>query len=106
MGSGIIIEAYASLNSPIFQKHMKAAYFCVGEGLSLPAETSEFFRGNVAGGNFEDVEPKVALNYIKNGLSMDFDVHAGDVDEGVDEYHFQVSDIPDGVDRIVVKRVQ
>jgi len=99
MSSDIKVQAFAGKNSDEFQKHYKAVLFCIQNELSYPKETSEFFKGKVGGDNLEDIEEDSILQYIENGVEIPLKTTG---DEFGNEIRFNVSDIPDGVDEIVV----
>ena len=97
MGSTIEIKGYTGKTNPEFTKHLKAVEFCFENDLSLPIETSEFFRGKVDGGNIEDCTKEVALDYVRKGLQIPLRVERFGVD-----YIIKVKEIPTSVDEIVV----
>lgn len=99
MGVSLNVQAFAGKNSEEFQKHYKAVKFCIENGLSYPKETSEFFKGKVGGDNLEDIVEDAVLRYIENGVEVDLKITSDDYGN---EIRFNVSDIPNGVDEIVV----
>jgi|SRR6185503_688847 len=92
------IKAFAGKNSPEFQKHLKAVQFCIENGLSFPAETSQFFKGKVGGDNLEDISTHVIMQYIENGVEVSLPI------QYVNEYTIKipVASIPKEVDEIIV----
>ena len=99
MGVSLSATAYLSKESKEFQKHYSAVKFCIEKELSFPKETTEFFRGKIDGEDLEDIKPDSILDYLGNGVSVNMHF------EYLSEYEVQikVSEIPSGVDLIVVK---
>lgn len=91
--------AYAGKESKEFQKHYNAVKFCIENELSFPKETSDFFKGKLGGDDLEDIKAEAILGYLENGISveMPFRYLRGS------EVQINVSEIPSGVDLIVVK---
>ena len=99
MGVSLDVQAFAGKNSEEFKKHYKSVKFCIENGLSYPKETSEFFKGKVSGGDLEDITKNAILEYIENGVEIPLKTTGDDYGN---EIRFNVSDIPNGVDEIVV----
>jgi len=99
MSVSINIQAFAGKNSEEFQKHYKAVKFCIENELSYPKETSEFFKGKVGCDDLEDIEPSSILKYIENGVKIPLKTTG---DGYGNEIRFNVSDIPNGVDEILI----
>lgn len=97
MSLSINVQAFAGKNSKEFNTHYKSVKFCIENKLSFPKETSEFFKGNVCGDDLEDIKDEFLLQYIENGIEVPLKI-SGDSQE----IRFNVSDIPEGVDEIVV----
>ena len=93
------VKAFAGKNSEEFQKHYKIVAFCIENKVSYPKETSDFFKGTLDGDNLEDFNNDYVLEKIKNGIEIDFKKTR---DGYGNEIRFNVSDIPHGVDEIVV----
>lgn len=93
------VKAFAGKNSEEFQKHYKIVVFCIENKVSYPKETSDFFKGTLDGDNLEDFNDDYVLEKIKNGIEIDFKKTR---DGYGSEIRFNVSDIPHGVDEIVV----
>lgn len=100
----LYVKAFMSENSPEFKKHLKAVKFCLENKLSFPKETEDFFRGKVDGGDLDDfcdedgVCDDAVLHYIKNGLEHPLKFEQ--INEC--EIHIKTSDIPSGVEKIIV----
>ena len=99
MSVSLNATAYSSKESKEFQKHYGAVKFCIENELSFPKETSEFFKGKLGGDDLEDIKSEAILGYLENGVSieMPFRYLRGS------EVQINVSEIPSGVDLIVVK---
>ena len=97
MSVSINLQAFAGKNSEEFKKHYKAVKFCIENGLSYPKETSEFFKGKACGYDLEDIQQSSVLEYIENGIEIPIKTTGDDC-----EIRFNVSDIPKGVDEIIV----
>ena len=99
MSVSLNATAYSSKESEEFQKHYNSIKFCIEKKLSFPKETSEFFKGKLGGYDLEDIETESILGYLENGVSveMPFRYFRGS------EVQINVSEIPSGVDLIVVK---
>ena len=69
------IKVYACTDntSEIYQKHLNAVKFCVENNLSLPSETSNFFKGKIGDGDLEDYEKEYWYDYVKSGFSTYLD---------------------------------
>lgn len=93
------VQAFAGKNSEEFQKHYKAVKFCTENGLIYPKETIEFFKGKVGSDDLEDIVPDAVLKHIENGVQVEFKANG---DYYGNQIRFNVSDIPKGVDEIVV----
>jgi len=100
MGLSLNVKAFAGKNSEEFQKHYRAVKFCIENGLSYPKETSEFFKGKVDGNDLEDIVEDAVLRCIENGVEIPIETTR---DDYRNEIRFNVSDIPEGVDEIVVR---
>jgi 16S rRNA C967 or C1407 C5-methylase (RsmB/RsmF family) len=98
MSTTLSVTAHASKNSPEFQKHFKAVGFCIENDLSFPAETSAFFKGKIGGGDLESVIPAALMKHLENGIVVDMPVENNGYQAII-----KVSDIPAGVDLIMVK---
>ena len=98
MGCSLSVSGYLSKNNPDYQKHFKAVKFCIENNLSFPKETSEFFKGSINGDDLEDYKKDSLIELIENGKEVEIPVE----DLGY-EQRIKVSDIPHGVDMIIVK---
>jgi hypothetical protein len=101
MSCSISVTAFASKDSEEFKKHYGAVKFCIENGLSYPKETSEFFKGKVAGDDLEDISEDCILGYIKDGVEISLDDCM--VTDHEDREVIQVGKIPKSVDRIIVE---
>lgn len=99
MSTSLSIKAYSSKQSKEYQKHYKAVQFCVENELSYPKETSEFFKGKIGGFDLEDYSIDYILEKIENGVEVPLIGMTGDSWNGI---KIKVSDIPAGVDEIIV----
>ncbi len=97
MSTSISVKAYSGKGSKEFQKHLGAVKYCIENELSFPKETSEFFKGKVAGDDLEDINPSSILQYIENGVQVPFGMT---ISNGA--IRIKVSDIPASVDEIVI----
>ncbi len=95
------VKAYTSTESKEFQKHFNAVAFCLENELSFPKETSKFFKGKLGGDDLEDIKPEYILDYIKHGIEVPFKTNWLILKEQT-EIKIKVSEIPSGVDLIVV----
>ena len=100
MSVSISINGYSSKDGQEFQKHFKAVKFCIENELSFPKETSAFFKGKIGGDDLEDVKPEYILKYLEYGVEVELPIVR--LNNGY-EKHIKVSDIPKGVDLIVIK---
>jgi hypothetical protein len=98
MSTTLSVTAHSSKNSPEFQKHFKAVVFCIENDLSFPAETSAFFKGKIGGDDLESINRTAIMKYIENGIAVDMPVENNGYQATIN-----VSDIPAGVDLIMVK---
>lgn len=101
MGVTVTVTAYAGENSPEFKKHFKAVQFCIENELSFPKETSEFFKGKVGGSNLEDIRSEHIIEYIENGIEVDLPLEK--LDQYGNGYIINTKEIPEEVDKIIVK---
>ena len=100
MSVSLNVKAYLSKESKEFQKHFNAVKFCIENELSYPKETSEFFKGKINGDDLEDISNEYILEHIKNGVEVPLKTTG---DKWGNEIRIKVSEIPSGVDEIVVK---
>ena len=100
MSTSIDIKGYTGKTNPEFIIHLEAVEFCFKNNLSLPKETSEFFKGKIEGGNIEDFTEKAALEYVRKGFSVPLAIDRCGFD-----YILKVKDIPSSVDEIVITLV-
>lgn len=101
MSYSLSVQGFSSKDSPEFKKHYAAVKFCVENDLSLPKETSEFFKGNVHGDSLEDLRKESWLENIEDGISVPL-IFTDDYEW---ERRIKVSEIPKEVDEIVFKMV-
>jgi len=100
MGASLSVQGFADVENPEYQKHYKAVSFCVENGLSLPKETSDFFKGKVGMDDLEDIRKESWVDAVNHGLSVELPLTKIDNWGLVKE--IKVSDIPKEVDRIII----
>ena len=99
MSTSLNAVAYSSKENPEFKKNLEAVKFCIQNHLSFPKETSEFFKGKLAGDDLEDINPDSILKYIENGVEVDMTFRYFKSSE----VHINVSEIPKEAEVIIVK---
>ena len=98
MGVSLVVKGFSDKEDPTFNKHLSAVRFCIQNNLSLPKETSEFFRGKVYGEDPENYVGKHLIEHLKNGVEIPLTLHSDPYGATI---RIKVSEIPEGVSEII-----
>jgi len=92
------VRGFYGKDNPEFKKHYNAVCFCVENDLSLPKETSEFFKNKISGGSLEDLEKEYWVDNINNGIEVDIQLSG-------DPYRkeINVKNLPSNLDILIVE---
>lgn len=100
MSRSIIINGYAGKESKEFRKHLAAVKFCICHELSLPKETSVFFKGKIDGEDLEAYKRESWLECIENGIEIDLPIIHHEHE--CDKFKLKMSEIPKEVEEIII----
>lgn len=93
MSCYIVARAHADNTSKNYQRHLRAVKFCVENNLSLPKETSKYFKSE----NLEDYKKDTWAERIENGFST---LHLGSAQQYLE---IPIEDIPEDTKKIIIQ---
>ena len=99
MSMSLSIRGYYGTENKEFKKHAEAVAFCVKNELSLPLETSEFFKGKVEGEDLEAYHREGWVGLISNGLEISLGLKGGISNRKV----IDLKSLPKNLETIIVE---